>query len=176
VVAAYSDTADFAPYTESELDEFTFQMECVSAEFEAFGAAFIALHSPSLDPEDEYYITSHAYFNMGCECQKTDIEIYQIAALSAAATATRSISEAAKNNAKGWLWEEIASGADETKRIDAEAKSAEFKANALSHAKGAEPLLKKARLAESNAEAFLAKVIAAEDKVEEALKMKEPRS
>ncbi len=66
-VAAFSDPAAFAPYTETELDDYTTRIERLAADFDAFSAAFATLDSTVVDRDDDFYVDSAASFNFYCE-------------------------------------------------------------------------------------------------------------
>jgi hypothetical protein len=125
-VAAYTDPAGFAPYTEAELDAYTGKMENLTADFDTFTAAFIALKAASINPDDEFYITASACFNVYCETYKDAAGAYKIAALSVIATATAAKAQALKDGAKAWL-KDIAVNPDaEVKTTEGEIKAELF--------------------------------------------------
>jgi hypothetical protein len=142
-IAAYTDPADFAPYTEAELDAYTIKMENLTADFDIFTAAFTALSSSTQNPDDEFYVTAHACFNVYCETYEMDAGAYKLAALSAIATAAAAKAQALKDGAKAWL-------KDIAINPDAKVKTAEGEIKA-------ELFREKAKVAETKAEAFLAK-------------------
>lgn len=142
-VAAYTDPADFAPYTEAEFDAYTIKMENLTADFDIFTTAFTALSSATQSPDDEFYVTAHACFNVYCETYKMAAVAYKVAALSAIATAAATRAQALKDGAKAWL-EDIAINRDaEVKTTEGEIKAELFQ--------------EKAKVADTKAEAFLTK-------------------
>jgi hypothetical protein len=142
-VAAYTDPADFAPYTEAELDVYTIKMENLTADFDIFTAAFTALSSATKNPDDEFYVNAQACFNIYCETYKMAAGAYKVAALSAIATAAAAKAQAVKDGAKAWL-------KDIAINPNAEAKTSEDEIKA-------ELFQQKAKVADTKAEAFLAK-------------------
>jgi hypothetical protein len=166
-VAAYTDPADFAPYTEAELDSHTAAMENLTASFDTITAAFAALNSATLNPADEFYVSAGACFNIYCETYKIDVDAYKNAALSAQVTAAEGKQQAAIDEARAWLIEAEAADTDEINQVAAKAESAAFKAKAAEAVTKAKVLKQKAEVAETKAEVLLAKAMSAEAIAEE---------
>jgi hypothetical protein len=141
-IAAYTDPADFAPYTETELDEHTTRVERLAADFAVFSSAFTTLKSVSQNHDGEFYVVAQGCFNLYGEAYKMAVEALKMAALSAMSTAATAKAEAVKAGAKAWL-------KDIAKNPEAEVKTTETEIRA-------ERLREKAVVAGAKADAFLA--------------------
>jgi hypothetical protein len=164
-VAAYTDPADSSPYTEAELDAYTVAMENLTAAFDTLTCAFAALN-----PTHDLYASAAALYKSTSNTYTFAADAYKIAGSLARVTALEGKSQAAKNEAKTWLFETIATNSGESHRGAAEAKAAAFKLNATNDATRAELLEQSVRVAEAKAEVFHTKAKAAEANAEKSLK------
>jgi len=149
-VAAYAGPADFAPYTEAELDAHTAAMEKLTAAFDTLTGAFDALNT-----SHDLYESAAALFKATSDTYIFAVEGYRRMALLAIANAAEAKVQALKDGAKAWI-KAIALNPD----AEVETNEDEFKA---------ELFQEKARVAETKSEAFLAKAKAAKAKAEEAV-------
>ena len=142
-IAAYTDMADFASYTEAELDTHTTDLENLTDAFDAFYTAFTALNTATKNGDNEFYVSAVACVNVYCETYKIAVDAYKTTALFAASAAAETKAKIVENSAKAWI-KSLASNPDaEVTTTDDEIKAELFQ--------------KKARVAEAKAEAFLSK-------------------
>jgi hypothetical protein len=151
-VAAYTDPADFAPYTEAELDAHTSAMENLAAAFDSLTAAFAVFN-----PAHTLYAPAANLYKVSCETYTFAADAYAAAAHYAHSAALEGNVKAAKDNWELYCLEAVADNAAEDKAVTAEDKAAAFKIKATEDATKAKALEQKARDAETKAEVFLAK-------------------
>lgn len=151
-VAAYTDPADFAPYTEAELDAHTAAMENLTAAFDTLSAAFAAFN-----PDDDLYASAADLYKVYCETYTFAAAAYGHAASCAMTTALEGNVQAARDNFQITLLETKAAYAAAADAATAKAKATTFKAKAVEDATKSKVLEQKARVAEAKAEAFLSK-------------------
>jgi len=151
-VAAYTDPADFATYTETELDAHTAAMENLTAAFDTLTAAFATFNHPDAG------ITSTAaeLYKVYCETYKFAVDAYSNAASCALGTALEGNVQAAKDQFEIMLLEARANNPGATDPVVAKAKAANFRARTEENAAKAKTLEQKARVAETKAKEFLA--------------------
>jgi len=143
-VAAYTDPADFAPYTEDWLETYTVKMENLTADFDNLTATFTALSFATQNSNDEFYVTAHACFSLYCECYKMVVDAYRLGALLANLDAAVAKERALQDSVKAWIKYVGENPDSERRTTEAEIKAELFQ--------------EKAKVAETKAEAFLAKV------------------
>jgi hypothetical protein len=163
-VAAYTDPADFEPYTEAYLSAHTAAIDTLSAAFDNLTAAFAALN-----PAHNLYAAASALYEATCDTYTFAASAYSNAAHCAMTTALEGNLQAAKDDFQVMLLEDRASNPAEANPVAAKAKAAAFRAKATENATKAKLLEQKARVAETKAEVFLAKAKSAETEAEEAL-------
>ncbi len=163
VVAAYTDPADFAPYTEAELDAHTAAMENLTVAFDTLTATFAAFNPPN-----DLYALSAELYKTYCETYTFAVDAYSNAASCAIGTALEGELQASKDSFRIMHLEARASNPDEPNPVAAKAKADAFKAKTADDATKAKALEQKARVAETKAKEFLAKVEAYSTKYSEA--------
>jgi len=163
-VAAYTDSADFDPYTDAYLEAHTAAIDTLSAAFDNLTAAFAALK-----PADNLYAAASTLYKATSDTYTFAASAYSRAARCALGTALEDNLRAAKDDFQATLLEDRASNPAEANPVAAKAKAGTFKAKAVENATKAKLLEQKARVAKTKAEAFLAKAKSAEAKAEEAL-------
>ena len=146
-VAAYTDPADFAPYTEAELDAHTAAMEKLTAAFATIN-----------HPDGEITSTAAELYRVQCETYKFAVDAYSNAASCALGTALDGNLQAVKDEFQTMQLDWRAANPDEINPVAAKAKAASFKAQAAEDASKAKALKQKARVAETKAKELLAKV------------------
>lgn len=149
-VAAYTDPADFAPYTEAYLDAHTAAIDTLTAAFDTLTAAFAAIN-----PADHLYASAAALYKATCDMYIFAAAAYSNAADCAMTTALEGNVQAAKDDFKVMLLEDRAANADAANAATAKAKAAAFKAKAAEDATKAKVLEQKARVAETKAKEAL---------------------
>ena len=165
-VAAYTDPADFASYTEADLDAHTAAMENLSAAFDNQTAAFAALIA-AFKPTEDLYALAAALYKASSDYYMFAVTAYGNAVCCAKITASGGNLQAAKDKWRLMLLEDRSTYA--TNSVVANAKSAAFKAKCAEDASKAKILEQKSAAAEGNAELFHAKAKSAEIKANEAL-------
>jgi hypothetical protein len=167
-IAAYTDPADFAPYTEAELDAHTAAMENLSAAFDNQTAAFAVLIA-AYKPTEDLYALSAALYKASSDYYMFAVTAYGNAACCAKITASGGNLQAAKDKWRLMLLEDRSAYA--TDSIAANAKVAAFKAKCSEDASNVKILEQKSAAAEGNAEVFHAKAKSAQIKADKALAM-----
>ena len=141
-IAACTDPADL--YTEAKFDAYTVKMENLSADFDVLTAAFAALSSATQNTGDEFYVTARTHFNLYCEYYKMAADVYKMAVGFAGRDASVAVLQGIQDDAKAWMQElQI--------NPDAEVRKTEGRIRA-------ELFQEKVKIAETKAEAFLARV------------------
>jgi hypothetical protein len=136
--------ADFAPYTEVDLDAYTARMETLVARFDSLVVALGALESATVNHDDDFYIEAGACFNLYCQTFKMFARDYRLATLLAVAAAAQAKLEALKDAAKAWI--KAGAPTPETEAVS----EGEIKAQVFEE---------KAKAAGSKADAFVAKAL-----------------
>ncbi len=152
-VSRDTDPADFAQYTEAELDAHTAAIENLTAAFDTLTVAFATFNHP----DAEITSTATELYKAYCETYKFAVDAYSNAASCALGTALEGNVQAAKDQFQIMLLEARANNPGATDPVVAKAKAANFRAKADEDATKAKALEQKARVAETKAKEFLAK-------------------
>jgi hypothetical protein len=168
VVAAFTDPADFEPYTEAYLDAHTVAIDTLTAAFDTLSAAFAAL-----DPADNFYTSVAAYYKSTCDLYTSAASAYSNAAYCALTTALEGNLQSAKDDFEFSLLEDRAANPATVDAVTAKAKAAAFKAKSAEDAAKSKALEHKGKAGVAKAEAFIAKAKSAEAKAKEALETSE---
>jgi hypothetical protein len=162
-VAAYTDPADFAPYTAAELDAHTVVMENLTAAFDTFTDIF-ADFSPA---EDHLASTAAELYKVYCDTYGFAAEAYSNAAFCAVGNALEDQKQAIEDRIRVMHLEAMAARAVAADAVAAKDKAAAFKAKAAEADSKAELFIARARAAETKAGVFLTKAKAAVARAEE---------
>jgi hypothetical protein len=162
-VAAFTDPADFEPYTEAYLDAHTAAMDTLTAALDTLTAAFAAFN-----PADDLRASAAALCKVNCDIYTLHADAYSHAAYCAILTAMESQLQALKDEWRAGQLRRRADRAAAEDAVTAQGKAAARKAKAAEDVSKAKQSEQKARIAEAKAEVFLAKAKSAAAKVEEA--------
>ena len=165
-IANPTDQADFEPYTETYLDAHTSAIDTLSVAFDNLTAALAAVH-----PAGAFYADASALYKSVCTLYTDAVDAYSHAASCALITALEGNHQSVRDEFKVMLLEASARNAADA--VTAKAKTTAFKAKVDEDAANFRILEHKSRIAETKAEAFLAKARSAETRIEEALKMRQ---
>ncbi len=167
---AYTDAADFEPYTEAYLDAHTAAMDTLTALFDSLSNAFAALNPADYlcAPDAANYKSCCTLYKLYCDTYPRAADAYSNAAHCALTTALTDQIQAAKDDLNVMRLEARISannlaGADPAAT---KAKAAALKAKAAEDEAKGKVLEEKARIAETNAKVFLAKARSAEGTLE----------
>ncbi|HTD68156.1 MAG TPA: hypothetical protein VK846_16650 [Candidatus Limnocylindria bacterium] len=163
-IASYSDPADFAPYTDADLDAHTTAIENLTVAFDRLSKAFTALSRT-----DHLYKSATAVYKTTSTLYVFATDAYSHAADCAMTIALEGNLQAAKGDFEVMLLETRAANASPTAAPAAIEKAATHKANATKNAAVAKRLERRATEAQTKAKALCAHARFAADDAEKAL-------
>jgi hypothetical protein len=161
-IAGYTDPADFAPYTEAELDAHSAAIESLNTAFDRLTAAFSALSCT-----DHLYKSAAAVYKATTELFVFATNAYQQSARCAMTTALESKIQAVSDEFEVMLLQLRAANAAPTDAPAANAKAAAYKANATKNAAVAKSLEEKATAVDARADVLRVKASSAADNARE---------
>ncbi len=164
VIAAFSDPADFEPYTEGDLHAHTLAIDALTTALDHFTAAFAALNRA-----DDFYATAAALSKAICDNYAFAARAYSYAADCAMATALEGQLQVAKDKWQLILLEDRASNPVEPDAVAIRARAAAFQARVAEDTTKANVLQEKAGVAISKAELLLSKAESVQARAEEVL-------
>lgn len=164
-IAGYTDPADFAPYTDADLDAHSAAIESLTTAFDRLTAAFTVFSRT-----DYFYKSAAAVYKATTALFVFATDAYSRSAHCAMTTALEGNLQAVRDNFEVMLLELHAANAAPTAAPAANAKAAAYKANATKNEAAAERFVQKATAAEARAEALCAKASSAAHNAEEALR------
>ncbi len=152
VIAAFSDPADFEPYTEGDLHAHTVAIDALTTALDHFTAAFAALNSG-----DNFYAAAAALHKAYCDNYAFAARAYSYAVDCAMATALEGQLQVAKDRWQLRLLEDRASNPAEPDPVAIRARVAALQARVTEDTAKANVLQEKASVAVSKAELLLSK-------------------
>jgi hypothetical protein len=164
VIAAFSDPADFEPYTEGDLHAHTVAVDALTTALDHFTAAFAALNSG-----DNLFATAAALHKAYCDNYAFAARAYSYAVDCAMATALEGQLQVAKDKWQLILLADRASNPADPDPVAIRARAAAFQARVTEDTTKANVLQEKASVGVSKAELLLFKAESFQARAEEVL-------